>query len=105
MHTGQGLSPPGQQRPVGGDTHPEAQLPGNGQELLQLRVQQRLPHHMEVQILRVAAEPFRQDPELRRGQEPRRAAGAGAEGTGEVAHIGDLHIYPLEHIAAPFPST
>ena len=95
----QSMAPPGEQRPVGGDAHPEVQLPGDGQDLLQLRVQQRLPHHMEVQIRRVAPELFRQQPEVLRPHIPRRAAGPRAEGAGQVAHVGDLHIGPVEHAA------
>ena len=86
-----------QQRAVGGDAHPEAQLMGDGQQLWQLRVQQRLAHHVEIEVVGVAPELFGHQAELRRGQEAFCPLRAGAEHTGEVAHVGDLHIDALEH--------
>ena len=87
----------GQQRAVGGDAHPEPQLPGDGQQLRQLRVQQRLTHNVEVEVAGVAPQLFRHQAELLRGKKALFPARAGAEYAGEVAHVGDLHIDPLEH--------
>ena len=95
---------PGQQRPVGGETHPEAQRPGRVQQRCQLGVQQRLPHHMEVEVPGVAAQLFRDDAKLLRRQEAPLPLRAGAERTGEVAHVGDLHIDTIQHVVALLPA-
>ena len=42
---------------------------GDGQQLWQLRVQQRLAHHVEIEVAGVAPELFGHQAELRRGQE------------------------------------
>ena len=87
-----------QQRAVGGDAYPEAQLSGDGQQLRQLRMQQRLAHDVEVEVAGVAPQLFRHETELLRGKESLLPCRPGAEYAGEVAHVGDLHIDPLEHM-------
>ena len=99
----QGIPLPGEQGAVGHQAHPKAQLPGYGQQLRQLRVQQRFPQHMEVEIVRLSPELLRQGAELRRSHSARQAAGTGAEITGEIAAIGDLDIDAAAHRPVPSP--
>ena len=71
-----------QQGAIGGQADPIIQLGADAEDLRQLRVQQRLPHDVEVQILRVGAELFRQQRKVLRRHEALFPCGAGAEGTG-----------------------
>ena len=71
-----------QQRAIGGQADPVTQLGADAEDLRQMRVQQRLPHDVEVQILRVGAELFRQQRKVLRRHEALFPCGAGAEGTG-----------------------
>ena len=94
---------PGKQRAVGHKAHPEAQLPGDIQQLRQPGMQQRLPHDVEHEIRPVGPQPGRQLPEFLRRHEPPGPLGAGAEGAPEIAHVGDLQIHPFEHPSPPLP--
>ena len=86
-----------QKRAVRGEDKLEAQLPGLFQKAAKLRVQERLAHKVEIQKLRVARELPGEQRELLRRQKMRRTLRPGAEGTGEIADIGDLQIGLLEH--------
>ena len=81
-----------EQGAVGGEHHPEAQGVRLLQQVAQLRVEQRLPHQVEVQIVRVGPQAARQGPEALRRQKARRPLGAGTKITGQIAHIGNLQI-------------
>ena len=91
-----------QQCAVGSQADPEAQFGGNGQDFRQLRVQQRLAHHMEIEVAGVAHQLFRQMTKFFRGQKPPLALRAGAEAARQVADIGDFQINPFQHGFAPF---
>ena len=91
-----------QQRAVGGQADTEAQVGGDGQELRQLRVQQRLTHHMEIEVAGVAHQLLRQMAEFLRRQKPPLALCAGAEAARQVADVGDFQIDPFQHDFAPF---
>ena len=80
------------QSSVGGEHHPEAQGVRLLQQDAQLRMEQRLPHQVEVQVIRVGPQAARQGPEALRRQKARHTPGAGTKITGQVAHIGDLQI-------------
>ena len=90
-----------QQGAVGGETDPESQVPADAEDLRQLRVQQRLPHDVEVEVVRMAAQLARQQGKRLRGHKALFPGGAGAEGAGHIAHVGDLHIGAAEHGADP----
>ena len=52
----QHLLPLGKQGAVGGQAHAKPQLAGDGEKRIKLRMQQRLAHHMEIEILRIGPE-------------------------------------------------
>ena len=87
----------GQQQAVGGYAGLEAQLAAYCQHLVQIRVQQRLAHDVQVQIVRQRAQLFRRRAEVRQPHGHGRTGGAGAEITVEVAQVGDLDIRAIEH--------
>ena len=93
----QQLLPRRQQGTVGGEDDLEAQGPGMGQKGPQLRVQQRLPHQVEIQVVRMRAEFGRQDFEFLQGHEALLPPGSGAEGAGQVADVGDFQIGFFQH--------
>ena len=96
-----GITPLPQQRPVGGQARPEAQVRRDGQELPQPGVQQGLPHDVEVQVFHMSPQLLRQQPEPLRRHEVLLPPGARTEGAPQVAYIGDLDISPLQHNPAP----
>ena len=86
--------PRGQERAVRRERHAEIQRAADLQQLRQLRVQQRLAHHMQVEVLPIGPELCGKGPEgLRRhkGRGPRRP---GTEAAGAVAAGRDLKIQP-----------
>ena len=90
-----------QQCAVGGNADPEVQLPAAVQDVRQLRVEQRLPQHVEIEIIGAGAQLFRQTGKGRQRDKLRRAHCSGAEGAGEVAHVGDLQICAVKHGLSP----
>ena len=75
---------------------------GEGEERRKLRVQQRLAHHMQVDVLHIPLKPREDEAEFLCAHRARRALRLGAEGAGEVAAVCDLDIGFFQHRAAPF---
>ena len=75
---------------------------GEGEERRKLRVQQRLAHHVQIDVLHVPLEPREDKVEFLRAHRARRALCLGTEGAGEVAAVRDLDVGFFQHRAAPF---
>lgn len=92
----------GQERAVGGDADTEVQLGAGIQNFPQLRVEQRLAHNVEVDILRDSTQLFGRHRKVVGTHGHQRPVVAGAEVAVEVAEVGDLHIGALDvHGRAP----
>ena len=90
------------ERAVRRDAHLHAPRPGKGEKRGELRVQQRLAHEMEVNILHIPFEPGEDEVKFLRAHRARRTPRLGAEGAGEIAAVRDLNIGFFQHRAAPF---
>ena len=92
----------GQERAVGGDADTKVQLGAGIQNFPQLRVEQRLAHNVEVDILRDSTQLFGRHRKVVGTHGHQRPVVAGAEVAVEVAEVGDLHIGALDvHGRAP----
>ena len=89
-----------QQSAVGGDHDLEAELSGPIQDVLQLGVEQRLSHQVEVEILRMGPQTAGQPGKILRREEPRRPASPRTEAALQIAAVGDLQIgfFQLSHL-------
>ena len=91
-----------EQRPVRHQTDAKAQLPRAGEDLRELRVQQRLAQNVQIQIVRPRPQLPREEPKLLCREHPPRPPRPGAEGTREIAAVRNFQIDTAEHPAAPF---
>ena len=86
------LLPAVQQGAVGGQRHLQPSLSAQLQQSVQLRVQQRLSHQVQVDKVSQRLHLPEQIVELSDGDELRRAAGFGAEAAIQVALAGDFQV-------------
>ena len=94
----------GKERAVRGDAHLFPLRGGEGQKRAELRVQQRLAHHVQIEIFRLRGQAAQHQRKFLRRHGARGAARAGAERTGKVAAVGDLDVRPFQHALRPFLS-
>ena len=86
-----------QQRAVGGDNDLEALFSRNVQQPPQRRMQQRLPHQMKIQKVRVSSQLFAEDSELCHAHKAFFASCSGAEAAVQIANIGYFQVDFFQH--------
>ncbi len=86
------LPPLGKQCAVGGDDYPKIQLLADGQNFLQLAVEQRLPHEMQVDKPAVGPQLLADKAKSLRGHLSWRSLGFRAKAAIAVADIGNFYI-------------
>lgn len=81
-----------EQRAVRRDADLHVPRLGEGEERRQLGVQQRLAHHVQIDVLHIPLKPREDEAEFLCAHRARLALRLGAEGAGEVAAVCDLDI-------------
>ena len=95
---GEDLRPPlMQERAVGGNDGFESPLPRQAEKVGQLRVSQRLPHEVVVEVFRIPGQPIQDAGELLDCHPSRRPPVPVAEGAPHIADVGDLDVDFVVH--------
>jgi hypothetical protein len=82
----------GQQGAIGGEIHPEALFVADVEELMDLRMKERLSLDMEIQVVRMGLQLIQSPGEFLHGEELLLPLCGGTEAAGQIAGAGDFEI-------------